>query len=240
MYLENGGRSLEQWAGESIQLAGGATRTWYPGQPLQEILDPRIRGTRFPDGPIVHSPAVRRILAQAATQPPNGRGWGGKKVRDHATWGLPELQLLTRRALVAFCIARAVGSAHVVDRWANVIEQGDFSTPHSHYDSEGAAVYFLEPGVEPGGPPAGGEFELIDPRIPACCPNGPERPTRGIMPDLVPGVLLLFPAQFLHYVRPYLGRRQRITLAWNISAGPAPANLRDPAEEVPVIRTRQE
>jgi hypothetical protein len=232
------GRSLEGISQEAVPCAGGATRLWFPGQELQQIVDPRLFGTHFPDGTLLHPRAVRRISEQAALLPPTAYGWGGKKVRDHETWNLPEMQLLMQRALLAVCAARGASSAHVVDRWANVVEPGEFSKPHSHYDAETAVVYYLDPGGEGEGKPAGGEFEIIDSRIPFCCPNGPERPTRGILPDLVPGILLVFPAPFLHYVRPYYGRRPRITLAWNISVGPPPPGLRDPAEPVAGIVNR--
>lgn len=235
MYFDFNGRSLEQIAQTPVQFAGGTTRLWFPGQPLQTLVDPRIFGTRFPDGVLLHPAAARQILAQAAAVPTNHPGWGGKKVRDHQTWNMPEMQFLMQRALLAVCIARGATSAHVVDRWANVLEDRDFSTPHSHYDSEMAVVYYLDPGAEGEGRPAGGEFEIIDPRIPYCCSSAPERPTRGIMPEIAPGMLLVFPAMFLHYVRPYFGKRPRITIAWNISLGPPPADLRDPAQQVPGV-----
>ena len=43
------------------------------------------------------------------------------------------------------------------------------------------------------------------------------------MPAMVPGTMLLFPAEWLHHVKPYYGQRPRVTIAWNISVGPAPA-----------------
>lgn len=238
MQFDMNGRSLERIAAEVVQFPAGATRLWFGGQPLQELADPRVVGTRFPDSPLVHPPLVPRIISQAASLPPNGHDLGGKKVRDHATWNLPEMRLLSDRALLALCMLRGATQAHVVDRWANVIEPGDYSTPHCHYESEYAAVYFLDPGSEGSSEPDGGEFVLIDSRIPFCCPSRPERPTRGILPTMAPGTLLLFPAEFLHYVKPYRGRRPRITLAWNISVGPPPPSIRDFSQPVAAIITK--
>lgn len=233
MHFELNGRSLQQIATRPVPFAGGATRLWFPDQSLGELADPRLFGTVFLDSGLVAPRAVQRIVEAARTLPTNGHGWGGKKVRDHATWNMPEMTLLTQRALLSLCIAQGTDSAHVVDRWANVIEHGDYSGPHSHYESEWAVVYFLDPGGDPDSEAAAtGQFELIDPRIPFCCPDGPERPTRGICPSMSAGTLLLFPAPFLHHVRPYFGDRPRITLAWNISAGPPPADLRDPGVHV--------
>jgi hypothetical protein len=37
--------------------------------------------------------------------------------------------------------------------------------------------------------------------------------------SFVPGFMVLFPAEWVHHVRPYSGSTPRVTLAWNISAG---------------------
>jgi hypothetical protein len=161
------------------------------------------------------------------------RGVGGKKVRDADTWNMPAARLLTMRALLLFCLSQKKPSAHVLDRWANVMLTGDYSTPHSHYDTDSAVVYAVDPGEQMPQQSLDGEFELIDPRIPGCCPTQPERPIRGLSPQFVPGMMILFPAQFLHHVRPYSGQRPRITLAWNISAGPPPAGVEiDPTRQL--------
>lgn len=232
MQLEIPAEAPEQVALATWQFPGGVTQVWPPPQPIQALMDPRILGTRFQDAALIHPQFTERILAAAKLLPPNMHGIGGQKVRDAETWEMPAAKLLALRALLLFCRTHGTRQAHIVDRWANVMQPGDYSGPHSHYESEAATVYFLDPGDDNPARPLDGRFELIDPRIPFCCSTRPECPTRGLNPGMVPGTMILFPATFLHHVRPYTGKRPRITLAINISAGPPPKTY-DPTQQVP-------
>jgi len=231
MQLEIPAENPEQVALATWQFAGGATQVWPPPQPIQQLMDPRILGTRFQDSKLIHSEFAARLVSAAQELPPNYPGAGGKKVRDAITWEMPAARLLLLRAMLLFCRTQGVREAHVVDRWANVMEHGDYSGPHSHYESQAAVVYFLDPGESDPARPLDGKFELIDPRVPFCCSTRPECPTRGLVPGMEPGTMILFPAVFLHHVTPYPGRRPRITLAINISAGPPP-KVYDPTKPV--------
>lgn len=216
-----------------IQFPHGKTIAWHPQQKVQSLGDPRIFGTVFQDTALYHPELIERVCKQAETMPRNSRAVGGKKVRDAETWQLPSAQLITWRVLRLFCLTQGVPEAHVLDRWANVMVDGDYSTPHSHYDTQSALLYVLDPGDENPAEPMDGNFEIIDPRIPVCCPYQPERPIRGMSPKLLPGMMILFPAEFLHHVRPYSGRRPRLTMAWNINPGPPPANPQiDPTKQL--------
>jgi hypothetical protein len=195
-------------------------------------MDPRILGTRFQDARLIHPELHQRILAAAKELPPNMPGQGGKKVRDQVTWDMPAAKLIALRAMLLFCRTQGTRQAHIVDRWANVMEPGDYSTPHSHYESQAAVVYFFDPGEDNQARPMDGRFELIDARVPFCCSTRPDCPTRGLNPGMEPGTMIIFPAVFLHHVRPYSGKRPRITMAINISAGPPP-KIYDPTKQVP-------
>ncbi|MDX1964871.1 MAG: putative 2OG-Fe(II) oxygenase [Pirellulales bacterium] len=208
-----------------LQLPRGKTVAWHPQQPIQNLGDPRIFGTVFQDAPLFHPELVEYICRKAATVPRNKRAVGGRKVRDAETWNLPGMQLITWRVLQFYRQALNLSDAYVVDRWANVMVDRDYSTPHSHYDTESAVLYILDPGDEDLEEPMDGNFEIIDSRIPLCCPYQPERPIRGISPKLVPGMMIVFPAEYLHHVRPYSGRRPRITMAWNVNPGPMPPDF---------------
>jgi hypothetical protein len=217
----------------TFRLRAATTQVWPAAQPVQEIADPRFLGTRFQDNALLREEWAPQLLQQAAREAENVVGWGGKKIRDAETWGMPAAQLLMQRALLFFCRTRGATSAHVVDRWANVMERGDYSKPHCHYDADAAVVYSLDIGSENPAAPNDGKFELIDPRVPFCCPSRPERPTRGILPAMQPGTMILFPAEWLHYVKPYNGAQPRITIAWNISAGlPPEEKVIDPTKPV--------
>jgi hypothetical protein len=208
--------------GAQVALPGGLVSTWPRNQQITNRDDPRIFGTVFSDGAIVHPELARLLLDQAARQPQGLLGFGGKKVRDPAIWDHPAAQLLTRRALLFFCKCYRQKAAHTTDLWANVMDPGDYSYPHCHYDSQASLVYYLDPGESDPKEKLAGRFHFSDPRIPFCCSTHPERPTRGLLPDIRPGTLLMFPSEFIHFVHPYRGTRPRITLAWNISPGANP------------------
>jgi hypothetical protein len=235
LHVELRADALEQVLGGMTDFPAGSARAWPRDQPVEPLMDARIFGTLFDDAPLYHAPLIERIVAQAATQPPNVRGSGGKKVRDLETWGSPPAELLSLRALLLFCLTQNVREAHVTDRWANVMERGEYSAPHAHYAADGSVVYFLDPGERDAVSPDDGAFVLMDSRVPFCCSIMPERPTRGLMPEMVPGTMILFPAEFLHFVNPYAGDRPRITLAWNICGGPPPPEgLPDMTQQTPI------
>jgi len=206
-----------------VVIPEGEVPVWQAEQPVSNIEDPRIFSTRFLDGTTVHPAFRQALIEQAGRQNMGMLGFGGKKVREAAIWQLPAARLLSLRALLFFCRVHNVTSAHTTDRWANVLEDGDYSYPHSHYDSQASLVYYLDPGSPDREQKLSGRFHFCDPRIPYCCSTHPERPTRGLLPDISTGTMILFPSEFLHFVHPYRGQGPRITLAWNISPGARPS-----------------
>ena len=83
----------------------------------------------------------------------------------------------------------------------------------------GSIVYQLTAGDHDEIDPLGGCLSIADPRIKSCCPEEQGRVTSALLPDMVPGLMIIFPSQLMHYVNPYTGDAPRITLSWNISAG---------------------
>jgi hypothetical protein len=205
-----------------FECEGGLARAWPRGQSVQTLVDERILGAVFRDCGTYHRELIGNITTAAQALSPNLRGYGGKKVRDNVTWSLPAAQLVALRAMLLFSHAFRTREVHITDRWANVIERGDYSSPHSHYESEGSVVYYLDLGDEHPEYLLSGKFEIIDPRIPFCCSTREQCPTRGLIPETPPGTMILFPSKFLHLVHPYEGDRPRITLAFNMSRGLSP------------------
>jgi hypothetical protein len=231
------GTPFNDVAAQMFEVSTGPTQVWPLDQAIAPLVDPRIRGTRFADWTRINEVAIATILAEAATMTTNVRSRGGKKVRGHATWDSPEMRLLSHRALILLCAVSGNPVAHIVDRWANVMVAGEFSSPHSHYECDAAVVYSMDPGEEGDPNVIGGNLGFIDPRIPFCCPLRPGRPTQNFEPSMKPGSMIIFPSEFLHYVDSYTGSRPRITLAWNLSLGPIPPEgVRDySAQDVPLV-----
>jgi hypothetical protein len=97
-----------------------------------------------------------------------------------------------------------------------VYRAGDYCMPHSHLRANVSLVYMLDAG-DPTDDRLAGRLCFADPRIPACCVHEPGRVTNLIMPEMTPGTMVIFAADYLHHVNPYTGTRPRITLSWNMT-----------------------
>ena len=214
-----------------LAIPGLEHAAWRVSEPMQPMGDPRVFATYLNEHVKHQAGMVTTLVTAASDQNPNTHGLGGKKVRSNKVWNQQAFRLLSVRAMLMFCKANNVEAAHLTDRWGNALETTDYSAAHSHYESSGSVVYFVDLGESHPEHPLSGAFELMDPRIEFCCSRGPDRPTRGLMPKLQAGVMLLFPSQWLHSVHPYYGTRPRLTLAWNINAGRRPADMNHSMED---------
>ena len=151
---------------------------------------------------------------------------------DLADWGGPGAQEVLAHA-------QAVANRMTSDRqgqgvkvewklnaWANVNSTGHGNEFHTHPGSFWSGTYYVDDGGIAENPRWGGEFEIQDPRgvapamyAPLLAFNIPGGLTAGASEVISPraGTLLLFPAWLSHAVRPYLGDRQRISIAFNLS-----------------------
>jgi hypothetical protein len=215
---------------ETIRFAGGEVPVWPAGVKIQLLAAPNTGVADFTDLELYHPGLAAKILEME--RDPRYHDWifkggCGTKVRDPHEWGSPEADLIHARAMRL--AARALGTANVVvdDCWANVYRKGDYCMPHSHLRAIASVVYLLDPGDAVEDDALSGRFYFCDPRIPFCVEHEPGRVTRLLMPELHPGSLLIFPAEFIHAVNPYGGERPRITLSWNINTTKLPGDRAD-------------
>ena len=99
---------------------------------------------------------------------------------------------------------------------------------HAHPGNLWAAVLYLDMGDETDcSEDVGGAFYLEDPRFPMAAMHNPAVRMMGVdgQPQhyevelqLARGNLVVFPAWLRHGVRPYTGKRERISIAMNIDA----------------------
>jgi uncharacterized protein (TIGR02466 family) len=109
--------------------------------------------------------------------------------------------------------------------WANVNRSGHGNEFHSHPGSFWSGVYYVDDGGIDGDPTLGGELEFMDPRGPGPAMYAPHLAfgkaglSVGANETVHPkaGRLVMFPAWLLHQVRPYRGKAQRISIAFNLS-----------------------
>ena len=101
--------------------------------------------------------------------------------------------------------------------WANLNTNGAYNSIHAHGDAQWAVVYYVEMGEEDPGHETNGRLVLFDPRS---ISSIEKRPGFGFGARLVidpePGKLVLFPAWIQHWVTPYFGPGERISIAVNI------------------------
>jgi uncharacterized protein (TIGR02466 family) len=109
--------------------------------------------------------------------------------------------------------------------WANVNRSGHGNEFHSHPGSFWSGVYYVDDGGIDADPSLGGELEFMDPRGPGPAMYAPHLAygKAGLSPGAnetvrpKAGRLVMFPAWLLHQVRPYRGKAQRISIAFNLS-----------------------
>ncbi|MFN0314484.1 MAG: putative 2OG-Fe(II) oxygenase [Burkholderiales bacterium] len=200
------------------------TRIWPDAQRVERLAEPSVIITDFSDRDIYHSRLRDRILQLeqgSEFRDSIFKAGCGVKVRHPARWSCVEADLVHARAMALFRLVYQSPTAVVDDSWASVYRKGDYCAPHSHTRVIASVLYLLDPG-EPPEPddPVAGRFCFGDPRMRVCCPEQAGRMTRHLMPELLPGTMMIFPAEFIHHVNPYLGTKPRITMSWNIAREP--------------------
>lgn len=108
---------------------------------------------------------------------------------------------------------------YVLSAWANVSRAGNYNVPHVHM-ATWAAVYYIS--VPPAcGEAQSGGLELMDPRPATALLNMPGSffaTRRLIQPK--EGLLVLFPASIMHFVHPFQGPGERISIACDLTFDP--------------------
>ena len=160
-------------------------------------------------------------------------GWHSES--DMLEWGGPAAHKLAEAAvniakrMSYFKESSAEDRQWLVRMWANVTPEGGLNLLHSHPGNLWAAVLYIDMGheTEQESHDAGGSFYLEDPRFPMAAMRDTAFRMRGIdgQPQqyqteiqLQRGNLIVFPAWLRHGVRPYTGKRERISVAMNIDA----------------------
>lgn len=109
--------------------------------------------------------------------------------------------------------------------WANVSGPGHSNQTHCHPGALWSGVYYVDVGEDSPDIDVEGELLLQDPRFPMNCMYMPElvnryadgKPQYAQVPIRpVNGRMVLFPAWLRHSVRPYVGQRERISIAFNL------------------------
>jgi len=109
------------------------------------------------------------------------------------------------------------------DSWFHVTRSGGYQSSHFHPNASWSGIYCVDPGEPVAERPESGQVKFYDPRGPAANMHfdpgnrqlDPRFSTTPVYLSHEAGQLVIFPSWLLHEVLPYLGRRERVVVAFN-------------------------
>ena len=103
----------------------------------------------------------------------------------------------------------------VLTCWANVSSTGAYNVTHNHTPALFSGVYYVDPGELFEPPSKSGLLEFQDPRV-----LGGPVPSQAFHPPVLlrpkAGMMVIFPGWLMHFVHPYHGAGERISIAFNL------------------------
>ncbi len=189
---------------------------------------------RIPKDADAVSPELKRVVLERAAldsgdHKSNVGGWHSGE--DLLTWGGGAIATLQSWIVQAFQdVTKAMTGGESYDgqlelnAWANVNRTGDYNDLHTHPACAWSGVYYVDVGTPaPDNRKRSGTLEFIDPRYGAdmvFVPGAEFGAAKVIRPSN--GELVMFPSWLNHWVHPYWGEGERISIAFNIRIRPRP------------------
>ncbi len=100
--------------------------------------------------------------------------------------------------------------------WTMIMREGDMSAPHLHHHSNISGTYYVSaPEISGDNEAQSGNLVICDPRIRSCLGPLVHQCTSIRIPPQ-PGAIVMFPSYIEHYVLPFKGKGERISIAFNI------------------------
>jgi uncharacterized protein (TIGR02466 family) len=173
---------------------------------------------------------LEREVSHPGTQHSNLGGW--QSTWDLNEWGGQPIEALLDTAvklasrLTVDRQGQAVKLSWKINCWANVNRSGHGNEFHTHPGAFWSGTYYVDDGGIGQDPSLGGEFEVQDPRgiapamyAPMLTIAGRASASLGVSELVHPhtGMMVLFPSWLQHAVRPYQGKAERISIAFNLS-----------------------
>ncbi len=174
----------------------------------------------------------RVILEKERSEPTqiysNAGGWHSRA--DLLEWPHPEIKALkgwifeavqhminaTLELMKASNLRTESSGSLQIKAWANICRAGHYHRIHNHPGSAWSGVYYVTAGTEAADHPLSGQLELLDPRPfteMVATPGSPFGQKVLFKPE--PGLIILFPGWLYHFVNPYFGGGERISIAFN-------------------------
>lgn len=156
----------------------------------------------------------------------NVGGWHSQS--DLMNWDYPEIRALMRECIEAGRDMTQATLPPGIDGdirlrfhggcWANLLRDGGYNTVHNHAAAVWSGCYYVTIGDPDPQPAYNGWIEFQDPR-----PANIHAHKEKVRPEA--GVLLMFPAWLNHYVNPFRGRGERISIAFNFDVEVVPRQM---------------
>jgi uncharacterized protein (TIGR02466 family) len=172
------------------------------------------------------NPGIRKAIlekesaSQSAVRS-NVGGWHSSD--DLLEWSEPGFETLkaTMRdaavAMTKLTIGRKTFEGRVkLTAWANVMRHGGYHQPHTHPHNHWSGVYYVDAGHPDPDWPKSGKIEIQDPRERAemfRLPDDPYGLTAEFQAEA--GAMVIWPSWLLHWVNPFYGEGERISIAFN-------------------------
>ena len=196
-----------------------------------------IFARHWPDSGAMNAALRELILTKERAGPgmakSNFGGWHSEE--DLFEWDHPAVAELHRRVVEAThtVTSRACGDALKglqaemgVTGWANVSRDGAYNGIHTHPECTWSGSYYVSLGERQAGIPANGVIEFLDPRMAvdwAQLPGQPFGSHLQVNPEA--GTMLVFPSWLQHWVHPFHGSGERISIAFNVRLRFHPAGI---------------
>jgi uncharacterized protein (TIGR02466 family) len=179
------------------------------------------------------NPALAELLLadRIADPTPSTSAIGGwQSARDLVVRGNPAVATLMSHVGSAVLQLTSVDFGSEIDpaeitlkaeAWGNIMDDGDFSMIHNHVRDDWSGVYYVDAEGGRRTVDRNGALELVDPRAlqPLTGPGRFRRPFREVTVQPKNGLMVVFPSWMKHYVYPYRGDRERISIAFNVKVG---------------------
>ncbi|RLA29447.1 MAG: hypothetical protein DRQ63_00820 [Gammaproteobacteria bacterium] len=106
----------------------------------------------------------------------------------------------------------------MIDAWANINRDRDYNVVHTHPNCMYSGVYYVHQGEPEKAIPYSGLLEILDPREAANYVQIRHSvfDAREFVEN-IPGRMLLWPSWLKHWVHPYQGKGERISVAFNVN-----------------------
>ena len=108
-----------------------------------------------------------------------------------------------------------------MEGWATVNRDKAYNRVHTHPHALWSGVYYVASGQMEGDWPENGKLELVDPRagINQIQLEQTVMTARYVI-DPLPGLMIMFPSWLQHFVHPFYGSGERISIAFNVQPMP--------------------